>query len=108
MRQNIRLTEGAAKRIRNMVHERDGNACILCGWTLGVDCHHVIFRSAGGEDTAENMVCLCRKCHQIYAHGKKQKAFQKLFLEYLSSDKCKAWNERYASELKEIYERGVK
>lgn len=108
MRQNIRLTVNANKRIRRMVHDRDDNACILCGWTLGVDCHHVIFRSAGGEDTAENMVCLCRKCHTLYAHGKKQKAFQKLFLEYLSSDKCQKWNEKHRSVLDEIYSKGVK
>jgi len=33
------------------------------------DPHHIIFKSQGGDDTPENLINLCRNCHDK-AHGK--------------------------------------
>ena len=27
------------------------------------DCHHIIYRSQGGSDDVENIIALCRNCH---------------------------------------------
>jgi hypothetical protein len=35
----------------------------LCRKAGALDAHHVVKASAGGEDTAENIVLLCRRCH---------------------------------------------
>lgn len=35
----------------------------LCRRAGGLDPHHVVKASAGGADTAENIVMLCRRCH---------------------------------------------
>lgn len=39
--------------------------CVMCGeW--GADIHHLKNRQAGGSkcrDTIENLICLCRSCH---------------------------------------------
>lgn len=31
--------------------------------SVAVDIHHIIFRSHGGSDEANNLVALCRLCH---------------------------------------------
>lgn len=57
------------------VFERDKGCCVLCG-RQGNDFHHVIFRSQGGKDVPENLVVLCRNCHDK-AHGIGKNADQK-------------------------------
>ena len=36
--------------------------CEVCGYTAS-DCHHIIYRSQGGSDDVENIIALCRDCH---------------------------------------------
>jgi 5-methylcytosine-specific restriction endonuclease McrA len=44
--------------------------CELCGSWQNIDPpHHIIFKSQGGHDTPENLITLCRDCHDN-AHGK--------------------------------------
>ena len=52
--------------------EQDFIPCEECG-RQAVDIHHKIFRSQGGTDEADNLIALCRDCHDM-AHGKKLKA----------------------------------
>ncbi len=46
----------------------DWVACTICNGTA-CDLHHVEFRSQGGNDEIENLISLCRSCHDK-AHGK--------------------------------------
>jgi hypothetical protein len=39
--------------------------CIVCGHVPPNDLHHVVPRDRGGPDVAENIVPLCRRCHQL-------------------------------------------
>lgn len=53
--------------VRFEVLERSGGVCEECG-NINVDFrglryHHIIFRSHGGLDTADNLLLLCGKCH---------------------------------------------
>ena len=44
--------------------------CELCRSWQNIDPpHHIIFKSQGGDDTPENLISLCRDCHDD-AHGK--------------------------------------
>lgn len=38
---------------------------VLCKWccSKAVDIHHIVFRSQGGGDNIENLIPLCRECH---------------------------------------------
>ena len=51
------------------VKQRDG----VCLWGLvardgcssGLDAHHIEFKGAGGDDDLKNLICLCRRHHQL-------------------------------------------
>ena len=46
--------------------ECDNIFCELCG-NIGVDIHHIEARGMGGsklKDKIENLICLCRNCHE--------------------------------------------
>ena len=47
--------------------------CEVCGSTA-VDIHHIKARGMGGsihKDTKENLMALCRNCHEAYGDKKK-------------------------------------
>ena len=48
--------------------EDDWVACRQCGGTA-VDIHHRQFKSQQGSDNIENLIALCRPCHDKI-HGK--------------------------------------
>ena len=58
-----RLSHYKYSKLRRKVYERDGGQCVLCGGA-GAHIHHIIFRSQGGKDEAENLVTLCGSCHE--------------------------------------------
>jgi len=53
------------------IYVRDGWRCMAPGCTSrrNLEVHHVVYRSRGGKDRPENLVCLCRFHHQMGEHG---------------------------------------
>ena len=60
------------KAVCQVVDARDKRVCRACGKRSSLDAigltarghrHHVVYRSAGGRDTSENIVTLCSRCH---------------------------------------------
>lgn len=50
-----------------MVRARDKYTCAVCKGKHKdgrLDVHHIIFRSNGGSDVPENLITLCRTCHE--------------------------------------------
>lgn len=68
--------------VRVAVHERDGNLCRNCG-AKGTQCHHIVFRSAGGKHELSNLILLCSHCHLELAHGAESRVWRELFLAYI-------------------------
>jgi 5-methylcytosine-specific restriction endonuclease McrA len=64
----LRLDPQAYERLRQLVLRRDGWRCQLCGTMENLEVHHKKFRSRSGQDTGENLVTLCTKCH-AHVHG---------------------------------------
>lgn len=66
------------KHIRNYIKyhgigEQDVIHCEICGKSGRIDkgnfdIHHIKPRSQGGKDNIENLILLCRKCHDL-AHS---------------------------------------
>lgn len=107
----IRLTPAGYREICRMVDERASPngypRCEWCGKTMGIfDHHHIIFRSDRGSDTLENLILLCRNCHEIYGHGHKRQLYQKQFKDYrMDITPIKEWNENHQQEAEKIYRR---
>lgn len=38
--------------------------CEVCGNTFALEAHHIKSKGAGGNDTADNLIVLCRECHR--------------------------------------------
>lgn len=62
--------EGLDARLKRAVFERDNHRCRWCGrqrhW-LGFDAHHIEYRRSSAADRLENLITLCRECHN-YVH----------------------------------------
>ena len=50
-------------RIRPQILNRDGNKCTECGSEKRLNVHHIVKRSEGGDNSRDNLVTLCYKCH---------------------------------------------
>lgn len=58
-------------KLRALVKARAGSHCECCANSLGAvwECHHRKLRSRGGQDSAANLLALCRECHRrIHGH----------------------------------------
>ncbi len=53
----------AWRRLRRQVLTRDGYRCTRCGTRDGLEVHHRVPVTNGGEDTIANTITLCRDCH---------------------------------------------
>ncbi len=63
-----------SKKTKNIVWERDGGRCIICGSTQAMPNAHYIPRSKGGLGIPENIVTLCTMngCHYKFDFGSKE------------------------------------
>ncbi|WP_390900069.1 HNH endonuclease [Serratia proteamaculans] len=49
---------------------REGYKCELrCGSDLDIHGHHILDYSLGGEPTPDNILVVCRKCHELVHAG---------------------------------------
>lgn len=54
---------GFTAKQRQMIRERDGNACVACGTTYGLTEHHRANRGAGGSKKANVLSNALTMCH---------------------------------------------
>ena len=54
--------------VKKIVYERDKGLCVVCG-RRGLPEAHYIPRSAGGLGIEQNIVTLCRDCHDKFDFG---------------------------------------
>jgi hypothetical protein len=52
------------------VDARDKYRCRVCLEYRGLEIHrhHIVYRSAGGETTTQNVISLCANCHLVGVH----------------------------------------
>jgi 5-methylcytosine-specific restriction endonuclease McrA len=43
---------------------RDGGQCVLCGARDEPTAHHILPRAIGGPNSPENLITICRACHE--------------------------------------------
>ncbi len=67
-RRPTRLPAGEYDELRRRVLERDGWRCQRCGRRDRLEVHHLEHRSRGGRDANDNLIVLCRECHELIHH----------------------------------------
>lgn len=67
--ERLRLDAASYESLRQQVLRRDGWRCQLCGAISNLEVHHKEFRSHLGEDSEENLITLCGRCH-AQVHGR--------------------------------------
>lgn len=89
-----------SKRVKDVVWERDGGCCVLCGNPRAQPNAHYISRAQGGLGIERNIVTLCLNCHRRYDQTADRAEIRLDLREYLES-KYPDWDE---SQL--IYQKG--
>ncbi len=56
-------------RLRNFVLTRDGHRCTFCASKSNLQVHHIVWRSQGGRNVAQNLTTACARCHSIIHDG---------------------------------------
>ena len=62
----LRLNSENYYELHQNVLRRDGWRCQSCGSMKNLEVHHQQYRSHSGEDTENNLVTLCSKCHRSH------------------------------------------
>lgn len=91
---------GISKATREAVTFRDDGRCIFCGHP-GMPEAHVVSRAQGGRGIPQNIVTVCRPCHDAMDHGMYRAHFVQYAKDYL--------RERYGTLMDEteiIYRKG--
>lgn len=74
-----------SKKVKDIVWERDGGKCIICGSRYAFPNSHFIRRSQNGLGTEENIVTMCQRCHSMYDQGVDRRAIEAYTEAYLKS-----------------------
>ena len=57
-------------RLRHFIFKRDGYRCQRCGHTTDLVCHHIVPVGRGGNNHPNNLLTLCKRCHNyIHQHN---------------------------------------
>lgn len=62
------------KSVKEIVWERDNHRCIFCGSPQAMPEAHILSRSNGGMGVEENIITVCRRCHNLLDNSIKRKA----------------------------------
>jgi 5-methylcytosine-specific restriction endonuclease McrA len=65
----LRLSPEFYEEVRQQVLRRDSWRCQSCGTISNLEVHHKEFRSQAGDDSDENLITLCVRCHADIHEG---------------------------------------
>jgi len=50
-------------RLRHYIFHRDGYRCQICGRKSDLVCHHIKYLAHGGSSSPDNLITICKYCH---------------------------------------------
>ena len=62
-RPRLRLDPQSYRQLCRQVLLRDGWRCQVCGTMSNLEVHHRQYRSQSGDDSEQNLITLCARCH---------------------------------------------
>lgn len=66
----IKLSPTEYKKLKLLILKRDRWRCRVCGNRNDLHVHHIKYRSNSGDDTATNLLTLCRTHHELIHQNK--------------------------------------
>ncbi len=54
-----------SKAMQEYLTDNQITRCELCGMKKGLEVHHILPRVCGGDDSYDNMIAVCVKCHAL-------------------------------------------
>lgn len=72
-----------SKAVKDRVWERDGHECVICGSRYAFPEAHFISRAQGGLGVEENILTLCRNCHDRYDNSPQRAEIREVLRDYL-------------------------
>ena len=73
-----------SRETKRRVYERDNGLCVLCGRPGNPEAHY-ISRAHSGLGIEQNIVTLCRECHNRYDQTIERQAIRAVLADYLRS-----------------------
>lgn len=70
------------KKVKEKVYERDKGLCIFCG-RPGLPEGHVISRAHSGRGIEQNIITVCRTCHDRMDNSNYRDLYQEQAVKYL-------------------------
>ena len=61
----IPIVKTSKRRANPMVKKRDNNRCRLCLRNEDLQVHHITPKFMGGQDSFDNLITLCSRCHHF-------------------------------------------
>lgn len=58
------MSRGIPPKVRDEVRARSNDRCEICGYSA-MHMHHRKMRSQGGRHAADNLLHVCRECHDL-------------------------------------------
>ena len=59
------MSDTTWREIKLQVMRRDGCQCVMCRVVDGLTIHHIIPRHISRDNSPQNLVTLCRPCHDL-------------------------------------------
>jgi len=76
-----------SKKTKDVVWERDGGKCIVCGYYPANPCCHIVSRAHQGKGVETNLCTLCNDCHRLYDNSSRDihDRMDKIIVKYMKS-----------------------
>ena len=68
-RDRLQLESRLYEELRNKVLRRDDWGCQSCGTMSNLEVHHKESRSHSGDDSQQNLITVCTRCHSAIHNG---------------------------------------
>jgi hypothetical protein len=53
------------KKLKESTLRKKKLGCVICGFKRVLESHHILYKSKGGQNKCQNLICLCPNHHKL-------------------------------------------